>query len=401
MKKAVMYGAGNIGRGFIGPKLRECGYDLCFIDVDESLVNEINGRGRYPQTIVSEIPKEIWVEGVQAINGRNEDEVIRCIAQGDLLATSLGANVLPRVAPLIAKALHERWKLDPESTLDILICENLNHADKILHDLLYEALSEEDKEKLDRQIGLVETSIGRMVPVMTEEMQQGDRLRVCVEEYDFLPIDKDAFKGNLLEGPRIVPFSPFSFYLQRKLFLHNMGHALTAYLGEMLDYEYIYQAIANPYIRFFVQSAMTQSALVLHKAYNMPIEDLLAHIDDLLYRFSNKALGDTVARVGRDPLRKIAKGDRFAGAMEFCEANGVYPIYLTLGMAAALFSLEKGGGVQETAGQMLQEKAGIQENTVLGKDILSLLAMLEQGADFAAIQAWIEQRKHEMQEPIA
>ena len=46
-KKAVMYGAGSIGRGFIGQLFSESGYETIFIDVNEELIRNLNERGQY------------------------------------------------------------------------------------------------------------------------------------------------------------------------------------------------------------------------------------------------------------------------------------------------------------------------------------------------------------------
>ena len=46
--KAVMYGAGNIGRGFIGQRFFLSGYETTFIDVNADAVNAINEAGKYP-----------------------------------------------------------------------------------------------------------------------------------------------------------------------------------------------------------------------------------------------------------------------------------------------------------------------------------------------------------------
>ena len=51
-KTAVMYGAGNIGRGFIGQVLHDSGYEVAFVDVDQNLIDAFNQTGSYVITVV-------------------------------------------------------------------------------------------------------------------------------------------------------------------------------------------------------------------------------------------------------------------------------------------------------------------------------------------------------------
>ena len=53
MKKAVMYGAGNIGRGFIGQLFSESGYEVAFIDVNREIIDQLNRDGQYPVGVLS------------------------------------------------------------------------------------------------------------------------------------------------------------------------------------------------------------------------------------------------------------------------------------------------------------------------------------------------------------
>ena len=104
MKKAIMYGGGNIGRGFIGKVFSESGYEVCFLDIMDDLINEFNKRGEYPVRIVSndDIHDEI-VKNVRAVNSTT-DAAIDEIASCDIMATAVGVNVLPKIASTIAKA---------------------------------------------------------------------------------------------------------------------------------------------------------------------------------------------------------------------------------------------------------------------------------------------------------
>lgn len=349
MKTLVQYGAGNIGRGFIGQVFSEAGYSVQFIDVNLEVINALNSQKRYPVSIVSNSGNvETWVENVSGIDGTDTEAVMNAIANCDIMATAVGVNILPRIVPNIAAGFRRRMKIGNENPLNIIICENLIDADKLLYTLITQQLNEEEKKQFDNKAGLVEASIGRMVPIMTDEQKKENMLKVCVESYCELPVDKASFKGNIPAVPHLYPFSPFEFYIKRKLYIHNMGHALTAYLGSLLGYKYIWQAIENPAVKIIAQRAMTESAIALSNMFTVPLKDILNNIDDLLLRFGNAALGDTTERVGKDIKRKLSPNDRFAGAIRMCRENGVPPVYISAGIAAGLlFDCADDSGVAE------------------------------------------------------
>ena len=142
--KAVMYGAGNIGRGFIGQRLYLSGYHTTFIDVNDTVVDLINQEKKYPIFVTrgTEYVPE-WVENVDAVNGKDADAVINAIYECDILCTALGVPILPRVAPLMARAIEKR--LDAGRPLNILICENMIGSNEYLHGLVEPLISEDKK----------------------------------------------------------------------------------------------------------------------------------------------------------------------------------------------------------------------------------------------------------------
>ena len=385
MKTFVQYGAGNIGRGFIGQVFSSGGYAVQFIDVNMEVIDALNSQKRYPVVVVSNSGnREITVENVSGINGFEADNVATAIANCDMMATAVGVNILPRIVPNLVAGFRKRIAIGNNKPLNIIICENLIDADKLLHKLITEQLNDDERKIFDEQVGLVEASIGRMVPIMTEEMKKDNVLKVCVESYCELPIDKATFKGEIPDVAHLYPFSPFEFYIKRKLYVHNMGHALTAYLGSLLGYEYIWQAIGNPFIKVIVQRAMTESATALSGKFNVPLENILEHVDDLLLRFSNIELGDTSERVGKDTKRKLSANDRFAGAVKMCEEKGSSPVYIAIGIAAGLlFDCKDDAGTAEVREKL--KKSGI--HTVLKE-----LCEIEKN-DY--IETYYQQLKHD------
>jgi len=394
MKKAVMYGAGNIGRGFIGQIFYQSGYEVTFIDTAEPVIEALNLEKRYPIRILNNVKRaglsheDIWIEGVKAVNGKNEEEAAQAIADADIMATAVGVRALPFIVPVIAAGLKKRFAKTVNQAiapLNLIICENLIDANTVFERLIKEHLDEEGRKKFDEQAGLVKASIGRMVPLQTKQMQDGNPLRVCVEAYGFLPVDKTAFKGEIPSLVGMYPFDNFDLYIQRKLFIHNMGHAICAYFGMIRGDTYIYETAAHPGILYIAHNAMLESALALLSKYNASLPELHWHIRDLLQRFTNEALADTCARVGADITRKLGNRDRFIGALLCSTEAGITPAFISAGTAAALYCHLKENNVPQSrdkARGILAEITGLAGDAAEAERILSyymLLAVAQDG----------------------
>ena len=402
--KAVMYGGGNIGRGFIGMLFSMSGYEVTFIDVAQPVIDGLNRDGRYPVRIVSnEGHEDIEVEHVRAVNGNDREAAAEAIAEADVMATAVGVNVLKFIVPNLAEGIRRR-RARQGGPLNIIICENLVDANKVLEKLLKAELTKEEAAWLDENIGLVEASIGRMVPVQTEEMKAGNPLRVCVERYGFLPVDKAAFRGEIPEIKNMVPYEPFDYYIRRKLYVHNMGHAVCAYLGLYTHREYIYEAIEDSCIENIVQNAMLESALALSKAYQMPVELLVRHFQDLLSRFKNQALKDTCARVGGDPKRKLSHTDRLIGSSLLCLERGVQPVFISVGTAGAVYEYIREAGAQQCvkeARQVLSMISDLEKDSPLLDLVLPLYQRYVDGVSVREIMGCAERlREQELKEVI-
>jgi mannitol-1-phosphate 5-dehydrogenase len=404
VKKAVMYGAGNIGRGFIGYLFRKSGYEVVFIDINPVIIEKLNSEYNYPVRIVSDGKyQEETVDNVRAVNAKDIEKVVGEIESADIMATAVGVNVLPKIAEPIARGIVKRWEKGNNNPLNIIICENLINANKYLEGLIKKKLDDKQKEQFDRFIGLVEASIGRMVPVMTDKMQEGNPLRVWVEPYSELPVDRDGFKGEIPDIVNMVPFSPFDFYIQRKLYMHNMGHAVSAYLGFIDNSRYIWESVGNPFIKIILLRVLQESAIAMSKEHNEPLDELLNHSEDLIYRFGNRLLGDTVERVGRDPVRKLSENDRLAGAARLCVKNGINPVYISIGLAAGFVFAPPNDENAAAVQQFIDEKGievavehfcGFKNGEIIVKHIIDFFRMINRGEALEDILKEAEGKKH-------
>lgn len=323
----VQFGAGNIGRSFIGQLFSRSGYEVVFIDINKELVKELNKKRAYKLVIKrNELPDEIiLIENIRAINGYDKEAVIREIVDTDILATAVGKNALPQIVPVIAQGLQWRDEKRRKNPLDIIIAENFRNVADYLRKELKSLLPLE--YPFDELVGLIESSIGKMVPLMKEEDKKKDLLWIFAEPYNTLIVDKKGFKTPLPQIRDLRAVENIKAYVDRKLFIHNLGHSAAAYLGYQYDSKmtYIYEALELPEIYKIVREGMKQSAVALNEAYpkDLALQDLQNHIDDLLFRFQNKSLRDTIFRVGRDLYRKLDKNERLVGSMLLAQKQNV------------------------------------------------------------------------------
>ncbi len=318
-QKLVQFGGGNIGRSFIGQLFSRSGYDVVFIDINESLIAALNQHNHYRLIVKrNNAPDEIvWIRNVRAVNGNDHDRVAEEIAGAAMLATSVGKSALPHILPVLAQGLIRRKERRGAVPIDLIIAENIHDGATYIRQALQSLLPPD--YDLPGLVGLVETSIGKMVPIMKHQDLQHDPLWVFAEPYNTLILDKHGFKNPLPEIAGLYPVENIAAYVDRKLFIHNLGHAAAAYLGYRHSSQstFMYEILDIPEVYQKTRQCMEQSAVALNRAYpdDLTLPALYDHIDDLLDRFQNRSLGDTIFRVGRDLYRKLSKDDRLIGAM--------------------------------------------------------------------------------------
>jgi mannitol-1-phosphate 5-dehydrogenase len=294
---------------------------VVFVDVDPEMVRLLNERCSYRVVIKGNNEKEIVVPNVSAISATDRQEVINAIASAGIAAVSVGKSALEKVIPVIAEGLELRHELNPYFPLDIILAENMRSAAEFTKEKLMQYLPEGYPAEL--LVGLIETSIGKMVPIIPLAEIRKDPLVVFAEPYNTLILDGNGFKTPIPDIKGLAPKSNIKAWVDRKAFIHNLGHATAAYYGHHLHPEkkYMYEVLEDRKVLKFTRDVMMQSAEVLGKAYSddFTSKDLEEHVDDLLNRFRNRALQDTVFRVGQDLVRKLSSDDRFMGAIKLAK----------------------------------------------------------------------------------
>ena len=376
-KIAIQFGAGNIGRGFIGLLLAQAGYEVIFVDVIEPIVEAINRQGQYTiRMIIDNQAQAVTVKNVRAINGRAESEVIEAISQAALVTTAVGPNVLPVVAPVIARGLRQRADLNPAAPLNIIACENLIDNSKILREYVYSHLPAGDRAYVDNHIGFPRCVIDQVVTTPSEADREANPLLVIAEGHGQWIVGREEFMGEppAIEGMRLT--DGLDAYVEQKIFTLNTAHAVAAYLGYLKGYEFIHEAIQDAEIRPVVLGAMEESSLALIKRHNLNPDQQAQYVANTLHRFTNAAMPDPIVRVAREPKRKLAPNDRLIKPALLALETGITPTHLATGIAAALLydnpddpqAVELSNSISENGvDRVLDEVCNIKSGSILAE----------------------------------
>ena len=331
MKKAIQFGAGNIGRGFIGALLEEAGYHVIFADVNKDIIHKINEDKCYTVHIMDVQCSEMKITNISGVDSTT-DAVLDEIKQAQMITTAVGLTILPRIAPTIAKGISLRQQSGVDTYLNIIACENAIKASSQLKEAVYGQLDEAAKQYADKYVGFPDCSVDRIVPPVKSE----NFIDVVVENYYEWNVEQAAFKGEIpsIKGMNLA--DNLMAYIERKLFTLNTGHCITSYLGFLKGYATIDESIADEKIYNIVKSAMTESGNGLIKKYGFDKQAHMKYIDKIIGRFKNPYLKDDVARVGREPIRKLSPSDRLIKPLMTAIEYGLPVDNIIIGIGAAL-----------------------------------------------------------------
>lgn len=330
---AVHFGAGNIGRGFIGSLLYQSGYHTCFVDVNSQMVDLINERKEYTVVLADTSKEEFNVKNVSAINSLLEPEkVIESITKADLITTAVGPNILPIISGLIAKGLQKRIEIN-KNPLVIIACENMVGGSSFLQEKVYEKVSIEEKEQFAKLYSFPDAAVDRIVPNQVNE----DKLMVMVEPFFEWVVDNSKIIGDIPKVNGIKYVSGLKPFIERKLFTVNTGHSVAAFLGYFAGMKTINETMKNNQISELVLKTLEETGELLVRKHGFDSQEHGDYIKKIMERFSNPFIVDEVTRVARSPLRKLGPEDRLISpAKQYLEVVGKEPIHLAKGIAAAL-----------------------------------------------------------------
>ena len=355
MKKAVHFGAGNIGRGFIGEILFENGFEIAFVDVNEAIINALNERGSYEIEIAEEGQRHIEVSGVRGINNRLHPEaVVEAIAEADLVTTAIGPNILPFIASLVAQGIEARQAAGNLAPLDVLACENMIGGSEFLYEEVKKHLSEAGLTFAQEHIGFPNAAVDRIVPAQSHE----DPLFVVVEPFNEWVVETRGMKNPDLILDKVHYEAELEPFIERKLFSVNSGHATSAYTGAYYGAQTILEALQNVTVKNNVEAVLTEIRSLLIAKWGFDEAALVDYHKVIISRFENPFIVDDVARVARTQIRKLGYDERFIRPIRELKERGLSYQYL-LQTVAYVFSYR-----DETDEQSVQLQALLAEKSL-------------------------------------
>ncbi|KAJ5143806.1 uncharacterized protein N7515_002593 [Penicillium bovifimosum] len=353
-KKAIHFGGGNIGRGFVAEFLHAAGFEVVFVDVMDSIINSLQTTKSYQVTEVSDEGESTkTITNYRAINSKtHEADVIKEISTADVVTCAVGPNILKFIAPVIAKGIDARKGPTP---LAVIACENAIGATDTLHGFIKENTAQDRLESMPDRARFANSAIDRIVPAQAAD----SGLNVRIEKFYEWAVESTPFgEHGHPDIPAIHWVSNLEPYIERKLFTVNTGHATAAYYGYNAGKKTIAEALHDSRIRDIVRAVLQETASLIVDKHEISAAEQQEYVETIIARISNHYLEDSVERVGRAPMRKLSRKERFIGpAAQLAERGGKFESLLGSVEMALRFQNVEGDDESVELAKVLKENS--------------------------------------------
>ena len=373
MPNALIFGAGKIGRGFLGQLLHRSGYALCFVDGAPAVVELLNRERRYRIDIAGRAGSTEYIPVAGAYALSDASGIAEAVASADLLGCAVGAPNLAALAKTVALALRKR---DLAKPLDWLICENADQPSKTILNALLENADAPFAEFCTHRLGLVETQVLRTGMPADPEIARREPLALKMHDWWTLPCDADAFRGPLPKIEGLQPRKNFGNELKRKIYTFNGLNGPISYLGFANGYRILHEAANAAELQPLLKSVMEESAHGLIHEFDFDADEHRRFQQLAWDKYRDVALADAIERNARDSARKLGPRERLIGPASLCIKHGRPPHGYAAAIAAAIdYDGSEDPGTRqvrelaarEGAGAVLKKFCGLNEDTELSR----------------------------------
>jgi mannitol-1-phosphate 5-dehydrogenase len=351
-KNVLIIGAGATGRGHVAQLAVESGCTVTFLDSDKGLCTLLRSAGEYTVRLVSGHTRTVRIGGFRVLHTSEAEGISAALRDCGIVFTAVCPGNLRDAAETMRDPFTGWLKNAGRGDFkNVLCCENMNHSSTTFRDFLLEGFPAALREKLEQHVGFADTMVARVVA------KPSDPLSLLGEEYSEWTADRTAFRGPALPEIRTLDLvDDQARFLQRKLYIHNTGHATLGYLGFLKGHTYIHEAAQDPQVMAACEKAIEESGWAIEKEYGFSPEVIRAYRSALTEKCVSPELPDEIVRVVREPIRKLGREERFLGPIRLMLAHGRQPQWLLYGLCAALLSRIPGDAQSEQVGKLLSEK---------------------------------------------
>ncbi len=329
--RSVHFGAGNIGRGFIGQLLNQAGYETTFVDIQEKIVAALKKEQRYDVILADESQEHILVDRVTALHSQDDaDAVVEQLASADLITIAVGPNVLPVISKILADGLAARAQAGA-APVNVIACENMVGGSEALHDYVTQHIDSENADAVEEVAGFPNAAVDRIVPE-----QSAESLDVTVEPFYEWVVDASQVKGERPDISGITYVDDLAPYIERKLLTVNTGHSTIAYLGYLRGRKTISAALEDEVVLEETSGVLEETGRLLVEEHGFDPEGHRKYVEKVLSRFRNPHISDEVTRVARTPIRKLGRNERFVSPALRLLDRGYTPVHLATAIGAIL-----------------------------------------------------------------
>jgi mannitol-1-phosphate 5-dehydrogenase len=345
LTRVIVIGPGRVGCGYLTPLFQSAGWEVVLVARDQSATEQIRCCHRFGVQITpppgvkgaisrnapsgEQAPERILVK-TPAVVALDSPEFVEAVVGADLVCTSVGVENVRSLARPLARACARRPHDRP---LDVWVVENGDCAGKL----------EQEVRRAAAEARLTLPALGFGGAIANVAVAHGSwktargSPEFVGDSFRSLLVDERRFVSGVPLLPGVQTTRSFPEHLHEKLYVFSTGHAICAYLGSLRGHATIADAAADPLLRPLIAGAMLEARKALLVKYPSLGFDLYGPVAEALARFRDRALADPIVRVARDPMRKLAPGERLLGPAQLIErSTGLIPKYLALAAAGAL-----------------------------------------------------------------
>lgn len=367
MKKAVVIGAGQTGRGYAARFLHEKNYDITFLDVNGELVRLMEEDRAYSIHFYSKDRTPVYLSGF-GVYQTHTPEAKQAIREADLILTSVGEQNLDDVAAQLKEGFAGK-----EKHTDIITVENGINPARVLRNHMAD---------LGMTAGF---AVSQTAVFCSTVVVRDTRLDILSQNETYFPYDADELGELDFDGA--VPVHSFERFFQRKIYTYNCLAGLISYCGYIKGYEVFGEAANDPDVSETMDRLLAELNPALQQYFEITKEDQESFAQRALRKFKDLSILDYNVKNGRAAKRKLGPTERIISPMRILKEHGKDTRILEFVAAAALVYWDElqGNGSEPALGKdpigTFCEVSGVPSDSVTARRVRAYLDLIRKNRD--------------------